>query len=53
MTGLPEDDGGIRRAVDTFARAEQLEQDSWDRTAGTGQTGQERQARTGHLGQTI
>jgi hypothetical protein len=35
-TRLPDHDSGIRRAVDMEAWTEQLEQDSWDMTAGTG-----------------
>ncbi len=35
-TGLPGHDSGIKRAVDKGVWAEQLEKDSWDRTAGRG-----------------
>jgi hypothetical protein len=45
MTGLPGHDKGVTRAVANAAWAGQLEQDSYDRTAGTGQM-----VRTGHLG---
>jgi hypothetical protein len=41
---------GFRKTVDKVAWAGQLEQDSWDRTAGAGQPGQDRRVRTGHLG---
>ncbi len=60
-TGLPRHDSGINRAVDKGVWAEQLEQDSRDRaahsrerTAGTGQLGQnswDKTARTGKPGQ--
>jgi hypothetical protein len=39
-TGLPGHDSNIKRAVDKGVWAEQLDQDSWDRAAGTGQLGQ-------------
>jgi hypothetical protein len=44
-TGLPGHDNRIKRALDKDVWAEQLEQDSRDWTAGTGQT-----VRTRHLG---
>ncbi len=53
-TELPEHDSNIKRAVDKGVRAEKLGQDSWYRTAWTGQPGQDsrgRTARTGRLGQ--
>jgi hypothetical protein len=50
MTGLPGHDSGVRSAVNKVAWAGQLEQDSWDRTAGTGQTCQVRTSWKGHLG---
>ena len=53
-TELPEHDSGIKRAVDKGVRAEKLGQDSWYRTAWTGQPGQDsrdRTDRTGKLGQ--
>jgi hypothetical protein len=62
-TGLPGHDSGIKRAVDKGFWAEQLEQDSWDRAAGTeqpGRNGRDRTSRqdswyktawTGHPGQ--
>jgi hypothetical protein len=53
-TELPEHDRGIKRAVDKGVRAEQLGQDSWDKTTGTGH--RDRTARTaqpGLLGRTV
>ncbi len=51
MTELPGNDSGVRRAVDKVAWGGQLEQkDSYDRTAGTGQTGQDRTSWTEHRG---
>ncbi len=42
MTGLLGHGSGVKSAVNKVAWAGQLEQDSWDRTAGTGQTCQVR-----------
>ncbi len=39
--GLPGHKCGIKRAVDKGVWAEQLEQDSWDKAAGTGKLGQD------------
>jgi hypothetical protein len=50
MTGLPGNGRGVGRAVDKVAWAGQMEQeDSWDMTARTGQTSQDRISWTGHL----
>ncbi len=53
-TELLEHDSGIKRAVDKGVLAEQLGQDNWDRTAGTGyrdrtqgQDSRDRTVRTG------
>jgi hypothetical protein len=50
-TGLPGHDSGVKRAVDMGVWAEELEQDSWDRIAGTGQQGQDSRDRTTRPGQ--
>jgi hypothetical protein len=53
-TELPEHYSGIKKAVDKGVRTEKLGQDSWYRTAWTGQPGQDSRdgtARTGKPGQ--
>jgi hypothetical protein len=43
MTGLPGKYSGVKRAVNKMAWAGQMEQgDSWDKTARTGQTSQDK-----------
>jgi len=49
-TELPEHDSGIKRAVDKGVRAEKLGQDSWYRTAWTGQPGQDSRDGTARTG---
>jgi hypothetical protein len=49
-TGLPGNNSN-KRAVDNWVWAEELEQDIWDRTAGTGEPGQDNQDRTCGMGQ--
>jgi hypothetical protein len=51
MTGLTGNVSGVTKAMGKVAWAEQLEQeDSWGRSAKTGQTGQDRTSWVGHLG---
>jgi hypothetical protein len=45
-TELPGHDSGIMRAMDKCVWEEQLEEDSWDKTAGKGKQGQDSRDRT-------
>ncbi len=51
MTGLPGSDSDVRRAVDKFSLARQLEQDSLDMTERSEQDISDRTSGTGQLGQ--
>ncbi len=52
-TGLPGHEYGIKRAVDKGVWAEQMEQDSWDRAAGTGKLGRDRPGQDSRAGQLV